>query len=176
MRRRIAGLAALLLLASPAARADDGAAMHAAADGFYGVYQALHPSGVPGDAVRARFAPFISPTLETLLQQAGGAEERFATANKDSPPLAEGDLFSSLFEGATGFVVGACGGDGHSGHCAVALTYADPGNKPTVWTDTVYLLHTPDGWRVDDIAYGGAWAFGNKGRLSETLKQIIGFQ
>jgi hypothetical protein len=38
------------------------------------------------------------------------------------------------------------------------------------------LINTPSGWRVDDIVYGGNWAFGNKGRLSELLKQAISFQ
>ena len=49
------------------------------------------------------------------------------------------------------------------------LTYQDKGQKPVSWTDTIYLVNTPAGWRVDDIGYGGAWDFGNKGRLSQTL-------
>jgi hypothetical protein len=44
------------------------------------------------------------------------------------------------------------------------------------WTDTLLLVRTADGWKIDDIAYGGSWAFGNKGRLSDTLKQAISFQ
>ena len=56
------------------------------------------------------------------------------------------------------------------------LSYTEPGKAPFVWTDTVFLVNTPAGWRVDDIAFGGTWDFGNKGSLSETLKQVIGFQ
>jgi len=59
------------------------------------------------------------------------------------------------------------------GHCAVTLTYDDRKDKPFSWTDTVYLVRTQAGWRVDDIAYGGTWDFGNKGRLTRTLKNAI---
>ncbi len=40
------------------------------------------------------------------------------------------------------------------------------------WTDTLLLVNTPQGWRVDDIAYGGGFQFGNTGRLSDTLKTV----
>ena len=32
---------------------------------------------------------------------------------------------------------------------------------------------TPQGWRVDDIGYGGTWDFGNKGKMTETLRMVI---
>jgi hypothetical protein len=167
---------ALALMTTPALAADSGAAMQDAAKGFYGVYQTLHPSdGVPGGAIRAKFAPFLSPALGGLLEQAGAAEDSFAKANKNSPPLAEGDLFTSLFEGATGVSVGSCSGNDRQGRCPVSLVYAAAGAKPVTWTDAVLLVRTPDGWRVDDVVYGGTWAFGNKGTLSQTLRQVIGF-
>lgn len=169
---------AIILVPLPAI-ADDAADMGTAANGFYGIYKTFHPSdGVPADRDRAKYAPFISPALDALLKQAGDAEARFARTNKDSPPLIEGDLFSSLFEGATAVSVGACKADGGAatGRCAVNLVYADPGSKPTSWNDTVLLVRTPTGWKIDDIVYGGSWAFGNKGRLTDTLKQAISFQ
>lgn len=165
------------LVAGRAFAAGDEAGMATAANGFYAVYQTFHPSdGVPSAADRAKYAPFLSPTLEKLLTDANAAETRFSKANKDSPPLIEGDLFTSMFEGATSLRVTACSGVATTGHCTVKLEYAEVGSKPTDWTDTIYLVKTERGWRVDDIAYGGSWAFGNKGRLSETLKQTISFQ
>jgi hypothetical protein len=164
-------------LAGSACAAGEEAAMSAAANGFYGVYKTFHPSdGVPSASDRAKYAPFLSPALEKLLAAADAAETRFAKANKDSPPLIEGDLFTSMFEGATSLQVAACSGDERSGQCTVRLEYAETGSKPIDWTDTVYLVNTQAGWRVDDIGYGASWAFGNKGRLSETLKQTISFQ
>ena len=176
MKRRILIAFALTALARPA-QADDAAALHAAAEGFYKVYASFHPSdGIPDDAGRARYRPFVSPKLDALLAEAGDAEKKFAAANKDSPPLIEGDLFTSLFEGATQASVGACTASGSTGRCTVQLSYAPPKEKPTVWTDTVFLVNTPAGWRIDDIAYGGSWDFGNKGRLSQTLDQVSHFQ
>lgn len=164
------GLMTLLVLAVPAA-ADD-AAMLAAAKAFYAVYAGFHPSdGIPDDKARAKYAPVVSPALERLLARADAAERRFAKENKDSPPLIEGDLFSSLFEGATSVTVRSC--DAKSDTCTADLVYDDKTEKPVRWTDTLHLVQTPQGWRVDDISYGGNWDFANKGRLTETLHQVI---
>jgi hypothetical protein len=159
-----------------AAGTDD---MAKAVGGFYGAYSTFHPSdGIPDAKARATYEPFISPALDVLLQKADAAEDKFHKANKNSPPLLEGDLFTSNFEGATAYKIGACAGDKKSGQCAVALTY-DPGkannprDKPFTWTDTVYLSNTPAGWRVDDVGYGGTWDFGNKGKMTETLESVI---
>jgi hypothetical protein len=144
------------------------------AEGFYGVYSTFHPSdGIPDKAARAKYGPFVSPTLDKLFVEGEAAQARFAKANKDSPPLIEGDLFTSMFEGATSFKVGACKGDAKKTSCAVAFTYDDKYDPPTHWTDTVYLVMTPGGWRVDDIGYGGEWEYANRGRLSETLHQAM---
>ena len=153
--------------------------MASVATGFYGAHATFHPSdGIPDAKGRAKYEPFISPALDALLKQGETAEDKFAKANKDSPPLIEGDLFTSNFEGATAYKVGICDGDAKAGHCAVSLTY-DPGrtnnpkDKPITWTDTIYLVDTSAGWRVDDIGYGATWDFGNKGKLSETLHSVI---
>ena len=170
---------ALLALIAGQAQAADSDAMTADVKAFYAAYQTFHPSdGIPDAKGRAKFAPYISGGLNTLLAQGDAAEGKFAAANKDSPPLIEGDLFTSNFEGATTVQIGACAGDGKTGHCAVQLTYdpgktANPKDKPFHWTDTAYLVKEPGGWRVDDIGYGGSWDFGNKGRMRDTLKMAI---
>jgi hypothetical protein len=171
-RMRIsAGLAALVFLSVPSLGADDPA-MAAAANAFYAVYATFHPSdGIPDAAARAKYAPVVSPALEKLLTEADAAEQRFAHENKNSPPLIEGDLFSSLFEGATSYAVRSC--DAASASCTVDLVYDDKKDAPVRWTDTLHLTQTPQGWRIDDIGYGGSWDFANKGRLTDTLRQVI---
>lgn len=160
--------------AAPASAQSGTDDMSATVTGFYTAYKSMEPGGVPDAAGRKNFAPYISPALEKLLSDAAAAEETFAASTKgQSPPLIEGDLFTSMFEGATAFKIGACKSQGQKGTCAAALTYTSPNEKPVTWTDTVYLVQTDAGWRVDDIGYGGTWAFGNKGRLSETLKFAI---
>jgi hypothetical protein len=167
-------LAIPLVAAAALAAGDEMDHMAAAVNGFYGVYRTFHPSdGIPSAEDRAKYAPYLSPALESLLSEAEAAERRFSKANKDSPPLVEGDLFTSMFEGATSVEVGACTGDSTKGRCSVRLVYDDKSAKPTLWNDTVFLVNTPAGWRVDDIAYGGNWSFGNKGRLTQLLRQTV---
>jgi hypothetical protein len=172
MRMPVAGLVLAAVCGSPA-QADD-AEMTKAADGFYAVAH-TSGSGLPDAAVRERLAPWLTPQLATLIDRASASEAGFMAANKNSPPLIEGDLYSSLYEGPTAFAIGTCSGDSRAGHCAVNLTYDAKGGGPIRWTDTLYLANTGDGWKVDDIGYGGTWDFGNKGRLSETLKQVADF-
>jgi hypothetical protein len=89
--------------------------------------------------------------------------------------LIEGDLMTSNFEGATSFEIGECTTKGPVAICKVDLVF-DPGSrgeKPVRWTDSLVLVVLDQGWRVDDVVYGATWPFGNKGRLSETLRRVI---
>jgi hypothetical protein len=169
-------LAFCVLMATPAFAAGEQD-MAKAVEGFYAVHQASDQDGIPDPGLRAQYAPYISPGLANLLDEAAAAQAHFAQKVKDSPPLVEGDLFSPNFEGVSTFKVGACAGDAKGAHCAVALHYAaknpTPQDKPIDWTDIIYLVETGGGWRVDDIAFGGNWDFGNHGRLSDVLKSAI---
>ena len=160
------------------AYASDSADVSAAANGFYGVYASFRPSdGIPDARARAKLEPYISPALDGLLIDGETAERHFAGVTRNmSPPLIEGDLFTSNFEGATAWHVGTCVAAGVAAHCTVTFGYrsnAKEDARPMNWTDTVYLVRTGDGWRVDDIGYGATWTFGNKGRLKDTLRDAI---
>ncbi|HEY8697340.1 MAG TPA: hypothetical protein VIM02_06965 [Rhizomicrobium sp.] len=176
MRLAFAGAAIAAMLAAPCL-ADDASDMAKVVGGFYQVHQASSQDGIPDATQRAKYEPYISPELDKLLAEGNAAESRYAAANKDSPPVVEGDLFSPNFEGVTRFAIGACATDATGGHCAAMLTYDDgkhgAKDKPLDWTDTVKLAKTPSGWRVDDIAYGGSWDFGNHGTLKAILQDAI---
>jgi len=91
------------------------------------------------------------------------------------PPLWEGDLFTSLFEGATGGKVAAVRVDGKSAEVDVEWTYdAQDGQKAVVWQDRFYLVLHEGAWRIDDIAHLGDWEFTYHGRISELLRDIAG--
>lgn len=142
---------------------------------FFAVYATFHPSdGIPNASARAQYAPAVSPALEQLFAQAERAEAEFTSAHKDSPPLMEGDLMTSNFEGATSFEIGSCTRGVRIATCKINLVY-DPGGreKPIRWTDSLMLVASDRGWKVDDVVYGATWAFGNKGRLTETLRRVI---
>ena len=161
----------LAFLAAAPARAED--AMTAEANAFYaGTARASTGGGIPDAATRARLQPLLSPALNRLLADAAAAEARFHARNKDSPPLIEGDIFSSLFEGPTSFKVGVCRGDDKTAHCGATLTHLDPGQKPVTWVDTLKLVND-GGWKIDDVAYDANFAFGNDGTLSDMLKMTL---
>jgi len=172
--KKAAARALVLLTAAPAifstgpARAQD--AITAAANAFY---TAAGPSssggGIPDAAARLRLQPLLSPGLGKLLTDAAAAEARFKAKNKDSPPLIEGDIFSSLFEGPTAWKVGACRADANTARCAVSQTRQDPGQKPVNWIDTLVLVNL-NGWKVDDVVYDANFAFGNTGTLTTCWK------
>jgi hypothetical protein len=158
--------------------ADDPAA---AANEFYTVYRDQHAQGgIPDATVRLRFSPVLSPRLNRQLIQAAAAQARLTAKVKNAvPPMLEGDIFSSLFEGATAWKVGACQGDAKTVQCRVTLSYTPPpaqnpkAPKPASWSDTLQLVQTPQGWKVDDVVYDAGFPFGNTGRLSEMLQMVI---
>jgi hypothetical protein len=167
-----------LLLATPAfAQAGDP---QTAANSFYAVYGAQHGGGIPDATGRLRYSGVLTPRLNRQLSDAAGAQNRLTAKVKNAvPPMLEGDIFSSLFEGATAWKVGACTGDGKMARCPVALTHVDPAvpgkppAKPANWNDTLLLANTPQGWKVDDVVYDAGFAFGNTGRLSEMLTMVM---
>ena len=177
MRNGCTIVVSLSLLATPAAAAAPEEPT-IITNAFYAAYATFHPSdGIPDAKARAKLEPFVSAALDKLFVEAEEAGAHFAKVTKNmSPPLVEGDLFTSNFEGATAFHVGACATSGEAAHCSVSFGYRSNSKeaaKPVNWTDTVYLVRTANGWRVDDIAYGATWAFGNKGRLKDVLMNAI---
>jgi hypothetical protein len=165
----------LLLLASTAFGADDNLPVRKAVQDFYAVYLRVHPSGVPAKAERTAFRAVVSPGLFDLLEKAAAAEGNYSRETKgEVPPLVEGDLFTSLFEGATSFSVLSCSTRQKGAACLVELTYADSAaEKPFAWKDRIMLVKGRQRWAVDDIEYMGDWQFMLKGRLREVLEQVI---
>ena len=175
-------LTAVLLLIPAGLRAQPASDPAAAVDAFYAVYagQQAHGGGIPDATERVRYTPVLSPRLNKQLTAAAIAQARMTARVKNAvPPMLEGDIFSSLFEGATAWKVGACQADAKSARCPVALTYtptpspSSKAPKPATWRDTVMLVNTPQGWKVDDVIYDAGFAFGNTGRLSSMLQMVV---
>ena len=148
--------------------------MDAAAAAFYRVYGSFRPSsGVPDAGGRARLAPVLSARLNGLLAAAAEADLRLHARLAAAPPLLEGDLFSSHFEGATSWSLAPCGGE--PVRCVATMTFVphSQGAKPVTWKDTLYLVRDGGGWRVDDVGYDAALAWGNSGRLGQMLAAAI---
>jgi hypothetical protein len=175
LARWAVGFAALILMPTQAGAASPGlASPQAAAQAFYNIYEAQTRTGALPDATaRMHYAVVLSPRLNSLLAQAQAAQVRFSARVRGlAPPMLGGDLFTSDVNGATGWSVGACTGDGTGARCSVALTFRKPGARPVQWHDTLVLAHTPGGWKVDDVVYDPGFAAGNTGSLSQMLKMM----
>ena len=144
-----------------------------AASAFYRIYLTNRPAGIPNAAIRAKFSPAISHTLAQLLERADSAERHYAKVTRRLvPPLVQGDIFTSLFEGAENFTVRDCKRTESATVCGVALRYGS-GSNSAQWVDKIHLVRSRGRWVVDDIEYGGDWGFMHKGRLKGVLRRVI---
>ncbi|MGF1623639.1 MAG: hypothetical protein ACFCVH_02040 [Alphaproteobacteria bacterium] len=180
MKTILAGATACMLLAacnqtapeSPATTMTAADSPEAAATGFYAVAMALPIGGVPDAAGQAALEPLVTPELAASLAAARAAEDAHTAAtNNEEPPMIQGDIYGSLFEGRTAFVVGDCVVSDAEARCEVLQSYSDASGN-SEWTDTAVLVRDGDGWRVDDVIYGGDWDFATTGRLSEMLAAV----
>src|SRR5262249_27063295 len=137
-------------------------------------YLKLGAGGIPSRTQQAQFAPLISASLASLLRNARRAEEAHLRRTKNQePPLVEGDMFTSLFEGAHAYTIASCTPTATTAECAVTLTHVDPRDASQyTWTDRLLLVHARGRWVVNDIAFGGGWDFARKGRLTDTLRAV----
>jgi hypothetical protein len=161
------------LFTTTALAADLDQGMKETVNAFYHVYLTVRSSGVPSAQEQLKFKPYLSASLRKLLKAAAAAEQTYSGSTKgEAPPLAEGDIFTSLFEGASAFTVLSC--SIRTRTCLVEFSYFDSGNKAsTTWRDKVYLIKDSRGWLVDDIEFLGNWQFMHKGRLKALLNQVI---
>jgi hypothetical protein len=102
------------------------------------------------------------------------ARRRSSGHPNEKPPFADGDLFSSLFEGPTSLIVLANGDDAGdpSGHLAVQFTH-DRSTPAVTWTDTLVIGQRAGRLVVADVIYGGTWDFATRGSLLETLRSAL---
>lgn len=139
---------------------------------FYAAIQSARVTGAPDAAQLARLAPFLSDSLRTLLAAARQLHDAdVARAPGEKPSFAEGDLFSSLFEGPTTVAVAADSVRGPTHRVTAQMSYA--GGGPTAWTDVVVLREQRGHWVIDDIEYGGHWDFAAAGTLRGQLSAAL---
>jgi hypothetical protein len=144
-------------------------------DQFYAAWFESRPDGLPDATAMQRLSPFLSPHLRELFVHAEAAQSAFMEQQPDEkPPLIEGNLFSSLFEGPHEYKV--AGMEEHDGNARVMVdfTYADPQHpdQKVQWQDAVLLVRDGDAWRIDDIEYLGNWEFKPGARLTEVLQDV----
>jgi hypothetical protein len=167
----LASVLASLALIAPQRHADAAESPASVVAGFYRKDLALHLSGAPTPQQLQVIAPYLSQHLQALLERAWQQRQRdIARAPDDKPAFADGDLFSSLFEGPTQFEIVGTETLMHEYAVTVRFTYKS-GGTPTVWKDVVRLASKQGRLVIVDIEYGGTWEFAAKGTLVSALDQ-----
>lgn len=156
--------------AARAAAAEDGVAVAAMGAAFCAVYPDIRGGGLPDPQSRMRLEPLLTLAFDGALDAAGRLRDRaIRRMPGEKPPFVDGDLFSSLFEGATDCQAGAVTLGRHTAGVTLHYGYAQ-GTTQTGWTDRLALLRTDDGWRIDDVVYGGTWDFASRGSLRSAIE------
>lgn len=167
-----AGDAALSI--APAALPPEGEAMRSATTlvtDFYEMRQRLGRTGLPDESEMKAYRAFLCPPLASAMDAARVRQRAYMQAHPDDkPPLIEGDLFSSLFEGVDVVTPAGTEVSAEGGRVAVSMRFGE-GDSAVRWKDIVLLAREQDSWCIADVEYHGDWPFANKGKLSTTLAE-----
>ncbi len=166
--RQLSILASAALLAT-GCRGGRAAEPHQVVQRFYTMREAAGIFGAPTPEQLRALQPFIADTLARLLGAADSvrsADKRAAPSEK--PRFTDGDMFSSLFEGATTVTPQRAVGTGDTVRVIVRLSN-DQQKPPVVWSDTAIVVRQRGEWRLLDLHFGGTWEFGPHGSLLHQL-------
>lgn len=141
---------------------------------FLAQYREQFFRGLPNATQAAALAPHLSPRLNGLLHDALAGQQAYkARYPSDKPPMIDGDIFSSLFEGASsGEIDTVVKAEGHV-TVRVKYSYNDPETRKVIetWPDRFLLVRDGSRWLIDDLEYLGGWDFAPRGRLSAALAE-----
>jgi hypothetical protein len=162
-----------LLTMLPACQPARGPTPAVVAQQFYDAVIAIRATGAPDSATLARLAPFLSDSLRSLLTEARRVHDAESVrAPDEKPAFADGDLYSSLFEGPTSAAVAGELSAALGVRVAMQLT-DNRASPPVSWTDTLMIGKEYDHYVIHDIIYGGDWAFANRGSLRQWLTEAL---
>jgi hypothetical protein len=139
-------------------------------DNFYATLADLNIRGLPNKDQVREISPFLSSEVIALINRDQRKQRAFIKKHPyEKPPWIEGDLFSSLFEGRTGYEIGKTRKKGGTHEVDVLLTYDDGINK-SKWTDTATLKRVAGKLVITNIIYKGKWQFKTGRSLLDVLR------
>ena len=142
---------------------------------FYATYFETRPSGLPTEAQLKILSPYFGPELAALFVKARKYQADYIKRYPDDkPPLIEGDLFSSLFEGPTGFEVGPVERIDQRYKVTVRFSRVDPRDPKNVfrWKDSVIVERQGVRFVIENVEFLGDWPFKIGDRLSDVLRNL----
>ena len=141
-----------------------------AVEQFYERVLAFDVHGLPSQADLVQLTPLMSEELKVLFEQARAQQVLDHARHQGSePPLVQGAIFFSLFEGASRVV--AISPEPAPQMWAVKLAYGS-GADAFEWTDWVRVTQEAGRWVVADVEYMGQWDFARSGWLSNALLAV----
>ena len=171
--KRLSWIAKFLLVALllPACAQKAADSPQAVAERFYDYYLEQHMNnGLPSIEQTRQLGTMLSHGLQDAIAHARREQDLFIGEHKgEKPPWIEGDLFSSLFEGASAYGIGKVDRTDDHADVLVTLTFRNPKGRDVQWTDRLVLVRENSAWVVDDLEYGGNWDFANHGSLRRSL-------
>jgi hypothetical protein len=142
---------------------------------FLAFYFHEYKHDLPEKSQLPELASFLAPELVDLFEAAMRGEDCYAKKNNyEGPPFVEGDLFSSLIEGATSATYRPIVQKTNTAKFEIEWTNdgRDTASPPFVWKDQVFLVKTTNGWLIADFAHLGTWDFMMKGTVSQILRKV----
>ncbi|MCT2564294.1 DUF3828 domain-containing protein [Chryseobacterium herbae] len=118
------------------------------------------------------FSPELKKTLEDAIHASEADIERVKKSDHpdEKPLLFEGAVFSSLYEGYTGYKIKSVKVDPSRTSANVAIELEYTLSPPKIkWTDHVQLINSGQGWRIDNILFD---SIGNTKDLKASLKEF----
>lgn len=143
------------------------------AETFYRALRANPLMDLPASEALRPFRPLMQQSLLRRLEKAYAVDQTIRTsALIATPPALQGSLFTSLAEGFTDFELIECQTKKLVSRCQFTLIY-DKQGSPIEWQDELRLRRGRLGWQVEDVTYGGNWAYAPTGRLTSRLDTVI---
>lgn len=118
----------------------------AAVDGFFSSYR-----GNFREANQAGLSRSLAAAVQSVIdgEKESAARVKASEFPNDKPVILEGEVFSGLYEGFTGYEIA---GESVSGDQAVVRVRFRNEPYNVTWTDEVVLVDE-GGWKIDDIRY-----------------------
>jgi hypothetical protein len=133
-------------------------------------------TGMPDAATLAQYRPYLSTALYTAFVNAQNDRQvDVAATPNEKAGVAEGDMFSSLFEGPTSATVNSASTilntDARNIPLRVTMSHEKADSAKSSWQDEVLMVREGTCWTVDDVRYMANWDFASSGTLRQVLEK-----
>ncbi|MGE8536325.1 MAG: hypothetical protein ACN6OJ_17180 [Chryseobacterium sp.] len=145
--------------------------IHEKVNEFYTQYgksnEAIYNQPIPDSL----FSPGLKKVLDEAIHASKADIEKVKKSDHpdEKPLIFEGAIFSSHYEGFTGYKIKSVKIQDKTAEVLIAFEYNSSIPKET-WMDTVHLINTEKGWRIDNVTFD---KIGNSKDLKARLTEFV---